>query len=101
MRNPLIDRLQAVSSQGSISAGARMLGLSYRHVWGELKRWETELGNELVLWEKWPMKNPVSSAKFHPVTAIVLGTVHSQVGALEEHGLVGAMLGVHRHTGAR
>ncbi|MBT9508028.1 substrate-binding domain-containing protein [Rhodoferax sp.] len=52
VRNPLIDLLQAVSTQGSISAGARALGLSYRHVWGELKRWEAELGNELVVWEK-------------------------------------------------
>lgn len=52
VRNPLIDLLQAVSTQGSISAGARALGLSYRHVWGELKRWEQELGNELVVWEK-------------------------------------------------
>lgn len=52
VRNPLIDLLQAVSSQGSISAGARALGLSYRHVWGELKRWEDELGNELLVWEK-------------------------------------------------
>ena len=52
VRNPLIDLLQAVSSQGSISAGARALGLSYRHVWGELKRWENELGHELVVWEK-------------------------------------------------
>ena len=52
VRNPLIDLLQAVSGQGSISAGARALGLSYRHVWGELKRWENELGNELVVWEK-------------------------------------------------
>ena len=52
MRNPLIDLLQAVSTQGSISAAARELGLSYRHVWGELKRWEKELGNQLVVWEK-------------------------------------------------
>ena len=52
VRNPLIDLLQAVSSQGSISGGARALDLSYRHVWGELKRWENELGNELVVWEK-------------------------------------------------
>jgi molybdate transport repressor ModE-like protein len=52
VRNPLMDLLQAVSSAGSISAGARQLGLSYRHVWGELKRWENELGNELVVWEK-------------------------------------------------
>ena len=52
VRNPLIDLLQAVSAQGSISAGARALGLSYRHVWGELKRWEQELGSELLVWEK-------------------------------------------------
>ena len=52
VRNPLIDLLQAVAAQGSISGGARALGLSYRHVWGELKRWEQELGNELVVWEK-------------------------------------------------
>ena len=52
VRNPLIDLLQAVSTHGSISAGARALGLSYRHVWGELKRWEDELGNELIIWEK-------------------------------------------------
>lgn len=52
VRNPLIDLLQAVASQGSISAAARLLGLSYRHVWGELKRWEQELGNELLVWEK-------------------------------------------------
>jgi molybdate transport repressor ModE-like protein len=52
VRNPLIDLLQAVSNEGSISGGARALGLSYRHVWGELKRWESELGNELLVWEK-------------------------------------------------
>jgi putative molybdopterin biosynthesis protein len=52
VRNPLIDLLQAVSNAGSISAGARQLGLSYRHVWGELKRWESELGGELLVWEK-------------------------------------------------
>lgn len=52
VRNPLIDLLQAVSTQGSISAAARILGLSYRHVWGELKRWEKELGHELLIWEK-------------------------------------------------
>ncbi len=52
VRNPLIDLLQAVASQGSISAAARHLCLSYRHVWGALKRWEDELGNALVIWEK-------------------------------------------------
>ena len=44
--------LQSVDSHGSISAAARELGLSYRHVWGELKRWETSLGQSLIVWEK-------------------------------------------------
>ena len=52
VRNPLIDLLQAVSKAGSISAAARALKLSYRHVWGQLKRWEDELGHELIVWEK-------------------------------------------------
>jgi molybdate transport repressor ModE-like protein len=52
LRHPLMDLLQAVSQQGSISAAARTLDLSYRHVWGELKRWEDVLGHELIVWEK-------------------------------------------------
>lgn len=52
IRNPLLDLLQAIRAQGSISAAARALGLSYRHVWGELKRWEQELGDDLLVWEK-------------------------------------------------
>lgn len=52
VHNPLIDLLRAVATQGSISAAARALGFSYRHVWGELRRWENELGNALVTWDK-------------------------------------------------
>lgn len=52
IRNPLLDLLHAVQESGSISGAARQLDLSYRHVWGELKRWEEELGNELLIWEK-------------------------------------------------
>lgn len=52
VHNPLMDLLQAVHDQGSISGAARTLGLSYRHVWGELKRWEQTLGNALIVWEK-------------------------------------------------
>lgn len=52
LRNPLMDLLQAVHDHGSISGAARGMGLSYRHVWGELKRWEAELAEDLVLWEK-------------------------------------------------
>ncbi len=52
VRNPLIDLLQAVAQAGSISGASRSLGLSYRHVWGELKRWQDVLGHELIVWEK-------------------------------------------------
>ncbi len=52
IRNPLMDLLHAVREHGSISAAAKGMGLSYRHVWGELKRWEAELGHALIVWEK-------------------------------------------------
>lgn len=52
VRNALMDLLHAVQEQGSISGAARALGLSYRHVWGELRRREAELGQPLILWEK-------------------------------------------------
>lgn len=52
LRNPLMALLQAVHGNGSISAAARQLGLSYRHVWGELKRWEGLLAQPLIVWEK-------------------------------------------------
>jgi putative molybdopterin biosynthesis protein len=52
IRNALIELLGAVREHGSISAAAKALGFSYRHVWGELKRWESELGHSLVVWEK-------------------------------------------------
>ena len=41
IRNPLMDLLHAVREQGSISAAAKALQLSYRHVWGELRRWSS------------------------------------------------------------
>jgi putative molybdopterin biosynthesis protein len=52
LRNALMDLLNAVREEGSISAAAKALDLSYRHVWGELKRWEIELGHILIVWEK-------------------------------------------------
>jgi putative molybdopterin biosynthesis protein len=52
IRNALMDLLHAVNEQGSISAAAKALGLSYRHVWGELKRWESALGQPLIVWDK-------------------------------------------------
>lgn len=52
LRNPLMDLLQAVREHGSIAAAARSLNLSYRHVWGELKKWELRLQQNLIVWEK-------------------------------------------------
>lgn len=52
IRNALMDLLQAVRAHGSISGAAKALALSYRHVWGELKRWEVELGQPLIVWDK-------------------------------------------------
>ena len=52
LRNPLMDMLQAVREAGSIAGAAKSLQMSYRHVWGELRRWEQTLGMALILWEK-------------------------------------------------
>jgi putative molybdopterin biosynthesis protein len=52
VRNALLDLLQAVQSRGSITGAAQQLGLSYRHVWGELRRWEQTLGRPLIVWDK-------------------------------------------------
>ena len=52
LHHPLLAMLAAVHGTGSISGAARELGLSYRHVWGELRRWEAELGQSLVGWVK-------------------------------------------------
>jgi putative molybdopterin biosynthesis protein len=52
LHHPLMALLAAIHGSGSISGAARTVGLSYRHVWGELKRWEAELGQTLVMWSK-------------------------------------------------
>ena len=52
IRNQLMDLLQAVRTQGSISGAARCLSLSYRHVWGLLKEWEQTVGQPLIVWER-------------------------------------------------
>ena len=50
--NPLFTLLRAIRDTGSITRSAAALGLSYRHVWGELKRWEGALGYTLLDWGK-------------------------------------------------
>ncbi|MBQ9241315.1 MAG: helix-turn-helix transcriptional regulator [Duodenibacillus sp.] len=48
LSSELIDTLSAIESQGSIAAAAKFLGISYRHLWGRIKRWEETLGHPLV-----------------------------------------------------
>jgi putative molybdopterin biosynthesis protein len=50
--NPLFDLLAAIHGCGSLGAAAASLGLSYRHIWGELKRYESTLKAELIVWER-------------------------------------------------
>lgn len=50
--HPLFDTLAALQTHGSIKHAAEAMGLSYRHVWGALRRWEEELGQPLVLWNR-------------------------------------------------
>ena len=52
LEHPLILLLESVNEMGSIGKAAKQLGLSYRHVWGELKHWETELNTNLIIWGK-------------------------------------------------
>src|SRR3569832_2441200 len=52
LENPLFDILSAFHRTGSVAQAAQHLGLSYRHVWGTLKKWEASLGSDLVLWER-------------------------------------------------
>lgn len=66
LRHPLIDLLQAVQDAGSIAAAARSLGVSYRHAWGQLKRWEAELVQPLVGWSQG------ESARLSPFAAKLL-----------------------------
>lgn len=49
LRNPLFALLDAIRTTPSIGAAAAQLGLSYRHVWGELKRHEASFGQALIM----------------------------------------------------
>jgi putative molybdopterin biosynthesis protein len=52
LEHPLISLLESVNDTGSIGKAAKQLNLSYRHVWGELKHWESELNTNLIVWGK-------------------------------------------------
>jgi putative molybdopterin biosynthesis protein len=52
LHNPLFELLSAVHEHGSIQHAAKAMGASYRHIWGELKRWEVVMGEPLVTWSQ-------------------------------------------------
>lgn len=52
LQHPLFALLEALDALGSLQHAARSLGLSYRHCWGELHRWEGQLGQPLVRWAR-------------------------------------------------
>jgi len=48
--HPLLTVLESVHANGSIVKAAKQLERSYRHVWGELKHWESVLDTHLIVW---------------------------------------------------
>ena len=52
VQNPLFELLSGVREHGSIAHAAKATGQSYRHVWGQLKHWESVLGESLVSWSQ-------------------------------------------------
>ncbi len=61
--NPLFELLGALTQGGSIAQAAQMLGLSYRYVWGALKKWEKLLGEPLVAWSQGQKARPTQFAQ--------------------------------------
>jgi putative molybdopterin biosynthesis protein len=52
VRNALFELLAAVTEGGSIRDAARRLNSSYRYVWDSLRKWESVLGEPLVIWSQ-------------------------------------------------
>ena len=50
LHNDLFDMLKAVREHGSLASACAALDISYRHLWGSLRRWETLLARPLIGW---------------------------------------------------
>jgi putative molybdopterin biosynthesis protein len=61
--NPLFDLLGAVLEHGSIRHAAHSLGVSYRHLWGALRKWENTFGEPLILWSQGRRARPTPFAE--------------------------------------
>lgn len=79
IHHPLLGILEAIAQEGSISGAARTLQLSYRHVWGALKKWEEQLGREVILWGKG------HTAQLSPFGLRLLHTERQAQARLEPH----------------
>lgn len=63
LQNPLFDVLSAVIEHGSIRQAASSLGVSYRHLWGSLRKWEEALGEPLIVWSQGQRARPTPFAE--------------------------------------
>jgi putative molybdopterin biosynthesis protein len=63
LSNPLFDLLAAVLEGGSIRHAAQSLGCSYRYAWGSLRKWETTLGEPLIIWSQGQRARPTQFAE--------------------------------------
>jgi putative molybdopterin biosynthesis protein len=61
--NPLFQLLGAVIEGGSIRHAAANLGLSYRYVWGSLRKWERVLDESLITWSQGQRARPTRFAE--------------------------------------
>lgn len=61
--NPLFELLAALTQGGSIRHAAQILGVSYRYVWGSLRKWEKTLGEPLVSWSQGQKARPTQFAR--------------------------------------
>jgi len=61
--NPLFELLAAVIDSGSIRHAADTLGISYRHAWGSLRKWERALGEPLIAWSQGRRARPTQFAE--------------------------------------
>jgi putative molybdopterin biosynthesis protein len=61
--NPLFELLAAVIEGGSIRHAAQRLGSSYRHVWGALRKWESQFGEPLITWSQGQKARPTAFAE--------------------------------------
>ena len=88
VRNPLFELLSAIAENGSIQQAAHALGASYRHVWGECRRWEEELGEPLLLWELGQAESQ-TAAVLGRALRLDAGYLSRLLARLQERGLIG------------